>query len=488
MAYLKQRGKTWYIKYRGEDGELVTKALHTDSKQIAELKLKEFERVGKEVIFGVSRLPGAAGDAIATKTPLGAALDAFAKHVRTHKGSTNAVKYLSVLRSIFGEICPELKYKINSRKKACTDGRPLLQCKNLEDLTTAMVQDYLDSVLLVKDNKGKVTRGYICKRTRNRYREALHYFYEWAMTDGRYSIPAGNPVTKIKYLRVDNMEVRYLSAEAIEIQLDCLEGHPMLQTMVAVYIRGGLRREEALWLTHDDIDLERGVIIVHEKTIGGIHWKPKNGKDRTVEINSRLRGYLERYRPEPTEHNWFFPNPAGNRWNPDVFSACLRKLNLEMLQLPVLADFPMLKMAVELFVYSSLKWSHIVALTNGDIDLEQGFIRVRKKRNWRIKINEKLRECIVAYKAAGGNDAPFIQDLVGNSWDEERLNKALTDVFRKKGVDWSCDEYRHTYGTNLIQNNVSTFKVAKLMGNSEDIVKKHYVADLPIDSRDNLDF
>ena len=41
----------------------------------------------------------------------------------------------------------------------------------------------------------------------------------------------------------------------IDEQLYALRETPQLQTMVALYIFAGLRREEALWLTVDDVQL-----------------------------------------------------------------------------------------------------------------------------------------------------------------------------------------------------------------------------------------
>ena len=54
--------------------------------------------------------------------------------------------------------------------------------------------------------------------------------------------------------------------------MEVLKGDVQLQTMVALYIYGGLRREEALWLTVDDIDLNAGkygMIRVQAKTVNG---------------------------------------------------------------------------------------------------------------------------------------------------------------------------------------------------------------------------
>jgi integrase len=62
--------------------------------------------------------------------------------------------------------------------------------------------------------------------------------------------------------------------------------------MVATYIYAGLRREAALWLTTDDVDFERRLILVRAKTIDGEFWQPKTRKNRVVPISDALYGIL----------------------------------------------------------------------------------------------------------------------------------------------------------------------------------------------------
>jgi len=60
--------------------------------------------------------------------------------------------------------------------------------------------------------------------------------------------------------------------------------------MVAMLIFAGLRREEILWLTHEDIDLnasQHGMIRIRAKTIGDSIWQPKTKANRAVPISSR---------------------------------------------------------------------------------------------------------------------------------------------------------------------------------------------------------
>ena len=105
--------------------------------------------------------------------------------------------------------------------------------------------------------------------------------------------------------------------------------------MVAMLIYAGLRREEVLWLTLDDIDLKsrnggHGMIRVRAKTINGEFWQPKTKKNRAVPISKTLRAYLDRYTSQESDHGWFFPSPEGKRWDVDNFSRSLRRANREV--------------------------------------------------------------------------------------------------------------------------------------------------------------
>ena len=69
--------------------------------------------------------------------------------------------------------------------------------------------------------------------------------------------------------------------------------------MVATLIYAGLRREELLWLTIDDLDRNaqpQGLLRVRAKTVGDETWQPKTKVNRAVPVSRTLRrpqGILE---------------------------------------------------------------------------------------------------------------------------------------------------------------------------------------------------
>lgn len=139
-----------------------------------------------------------------------------------------------------------------------------------------------------------------------------------------------NPAATVERYRESAPEIRYLSLQQIDEQLTALTDRLQLQTMVAVLIYAGLRREELLWLTLADVDLQRGrpgLIHVRAKTVNGESWEPKTKRNRSVPISSNLRKYLDGYSPRPSIGGWFFPSPDRVRWDTDNFSADVRTAN-----------------------------------------------------------------------------------------------------------------------------------------------------------------
>lgn len=154
---------------------------------------------------------------------------------------------------------------------------------------------------------------------------------------------------------------------------------------MATLIYAGLRREDALWLTTDDVDLDKRLIYVRAKSINEEHWQPKAKRNRVVPISESLQKILMAYSLERTEP-WLFPSPRGRRWDPDNFSQELREIN------------------------------------------------------------------------------------------------------RAHNLNWSCLDFRHTFGSHLAQKGESLYKIAELMGNSPEICRKHYAALVPEKMHDVVEF
>jgi integrase len=153
--------------------------------------------------------------------------------------------------------------------------------------------------------------------------------FAYAIKEKGYTGPDGNksnPVADVGRRQEPAHSIRFLRIAQIDEQLGVLQDQPTLRALVATFIYGGLRREEALWLTVDDVDLDKRLIYVRAKLINGEHWQPKTKRNRVVPISSALHEIFATYSPERTEP-WFFPSPRGRRRDPDNTSQELREIN-----------------------------------------------------------------------------------------------------------------------------------------------------------------
>ena len=273
---LKKRGEVYYLHYF-ENGVRKRKSLGTDSLRIAEEKQRRFDS---------ARVCGA-DNPLPTRTPLPRIVQAYIRHMqarRTKHGFSAAVSYL---RKLFGPICPELEHGQRCRKefRIPVDGRlrdPVISAVYLEQITTEQIAEFI---------RERVQRYDLEPKTANGYRASMQRLFNWAVEEGGVRMPGGkNPAVGVRRYRERAPQIRFLTKKQIQEQLDALAGAPMMQTMVAVYIYAGLRREEALWLTLDDVDFKagrNGVLRIRAKTAAnGEFWEPKTKVNRVVPVTS----------------------------------------------------------------------------------------------------------------------------------------------------------------------------------------------------------
>ena len=320
MASLINRNGTYYIQY-SVGTRIKRETLRTKSKQIAQELLRQFESAQYQ------GLPSP----IPTKTPISEVVGAYVRKMRAAKTERSAKADTQYLRTVFGECCEELEYS-EYRTGARYDKKPVKKGKRavriiekacFEAITTQDIAEFITGMV---DTKG------LQPTTANRYREVLHTLFNWAISEGRVKMPNDkNPVTAFKRLREHAPQIRYLTLEQIDDQLQALESHRLIQTVVAMYIYAGIRREEASWLTMEDVDLHagtNGMIRIQAKTIDGIMWQPKTKKNRVIPISRSLLPYLLRHKPAETAHGWYFPSPrSGTHWDPDNLSRAIRTAN-----------------------------------------------------------------------------------------------------------------------------------------------------------------
>ena len=335
MASLKQRGGSYYLQYYLPGRKQKRVNLRTDSYQVARERLRQFESARARGVE--APLP--------TSTPIADVVTDYVAHVRATKTAKSAQTDVYYLRDAFGPICPALQ--VTSRKlSSASKKRPpragqdrrvraaVIEADTFERITTADVSRFLAA---------RVQSRGLAAKTANRYREILVRLFNWAAEQRGVRLPGGvNPAARVERYRERAPQIQFLTLAQVDEQLDALADAPQLQAMVATLIYAGLRREELLWLTHEDVDWDappRGLLRIRAKTIGGESWEPKTKVNRAVPVSRALRPYLERQRRRPITRGargggnaagastWLFPAPAGGRWDPDNFSSDLRDAN-----------------------------------------------------------------------------------------------------------------------------------------------------------------
>ncbi len=96
----------------------------------------------------------------------------------------------------------------------------------------------------------------------------------------------------------------------------------------------GLRKEELIYLTWDDVELENGapVIKIQAKEYApGRHWTPKSKQRRMIPLNKRAVEIIQNQQKSDT-HNFVFRAPMGGQIHPDRFLETL-KLGLKKIGL-----------------------------------------------------------------------------------------------------------------------------------------------------------
>jgi len=367
---LQKKDKYWVSYYCGN--RQMQKSLKTSDLKVAKAKKK---RIEYELSFGDLY--------VASELHLPVVLEAFCKHLESTRTFKSFKNDISRLRTFFGPVCDSLQLGYPGKKEYKQKLQDKYDCRHvkaefLEDIGPEPINNFISKRIELNNWSPK---------SANLLRQILHKLFAYAIKhhgfrsrDRRYP----NPVAYVERYREPATEIRFLSLKQIDDQLKALEKFPVIHALCATYIYAGLRREEALWLTKEDVLLDKRLIKVQAKTIAGNFWQPKTKSNRVVPISNALYKILQSYKLSGSI--WFFPSPEGKQWNTDNFSQDLREIN------------------------------------------------------------------------------------------------------KANNLEWSCLDFRHTFGSHLAQKGESLHKISKLMGNSPEICRKHYTALIPEEMADVVEF
>ena len=73
-------------------------------------------------------------------------------------------------------------------------------------------------------------------------------------------------------------------------------------------------------------------------------------------------------------------------------------------------------------------------------------------------------------------------------YDPDNFSRDLRNANRKAGLQWTCLDFRHTFGSQLAMKGESLYKISALMGNSPEICRSHYAALIPEALAESVEF
>jgi integrase len=170
-----------------------------------------------------------------------------------------------------------------------------------------------------------------------------------------------------------------------------------------------------------------------------------------------------------------------------------------IVQLRVLAEAEVIHALVSTYIYAGLRREEALWLTPIDIDLINRLIRVqaktvdgecwqpKTKRNRVVPISDALYGILCTYKPWHDSNW-FFPSPKGKRWNPDNFSQDLKKINQANGLDWTCLDFRHTFGSQLAQNGVSLYKIATLMGNSPEICRRHYAALIPEEMAEIVEF
>lgn len=82
----------------------------------------------------------------------------------------------------------------------------------------------------------------------------------------------------------------------------------------------------------------------------------------------------------------------------------------------------------------------------------------------------------------------FFPSPKSKRYDPDNFSRDLRIANKKAGLEWTCLDFRHTFGSQLAMRGESLYKISALMGNSPEICRRHYAALIPEIMTDSVEF
>ena len=166
----------------------------------------------------------------------------------------------------------------------------------LSDVTPALIAEHRSKLAEERSERKGAKRS---DATINRYCAVLSHSFTIAVKEWGWM--HDNPILKIKKLKEPRGRVRYLNdEERVRLLTACKESSsPFLYILTVLSISTGARKMEIMSLKWDDVDLSRGMIILHDT---------KNGERRSLPLVGMAKELMKTHYKNRNENtNLVFP-------------------------------------------------------------------------------------------------------------------------------------------------------------------------------------
>lgn len=240
------------------------------------------------------------------------------RHFKTSESKKHTIKEL--VERYIKEILPQKPKSTIDQKTQLGWWKSSMGSFSLADVTPALITEYRSKLALEKSERKGAKRS---NATINRYCSVLSHAFTIAVKEWGWM--QENPMMKIKKLKEPRGRVRFLNDEEREKLLEaCQESSsPFLYILVVLGISTGARKMEIRSLEWKDVDLNRGMIILHDT---------KNGERRSLPLVGIAKDLMKAHYKNRNK-NTELVFPAKNLQTPiDIrtpFETALQKAEIE---------------------------------------------------------------------------------------------------------------------------------------------------------------
>lgn len=244
----------------------------------------------------------------------GSPAEAIRKNCRTGPGTyfePKKIKLSDWLDIWLNEYMGDKKYlTVKGYRAQCNAHiKPSLGAVTLSALTPVMIQKFYNGLKNDKDNK----KGLAPKSVRN-----VHGILSKALNQAvRIGYIRANPCANVTLPRVERPDIKPLTDEQVTMFLKVAAGDEIYGLLLELVIFTGLRESEAMGLTWDCVDFEKGTLTINKqlqkrpKSAGGFVFSSlKNDKTRILKPAPFVMNLLKRRETEQAAQR----TAAGEAW------------------------------------------------------------------------------------------------------------------------------------------------------------------------------